>query len=79
MVPKGELNMITPYGYDYVVNRKEQTIMLGVQVLHRNGQTLTAIAHGLNRDGVPTKTGVGVWGHQQVRRLVEREVVGIPS
>ena len=69
-----------PYGYDLqadgetlVKNDAEQAVIAIMRDLRRAGSSLTEIAQELQRRGIPTKTGNGVWIHTAVNAILKRE------
>jgi DNA invertase Pin-like site-specific DNA recombinase len=68
----------TPFGFDRIGGRiaenpSEQAVIGRIQQQRAAGQTLRAIADGLNADEIPTKTG-GKWYASTVKYLLGNEL-----
>ena len=72
----GDVYGPTPYGMTrdgdkLVPNPTEKAVIKGINQAHKRGQSLRAIAKGLNDRGIATKRG-GAWVAATIKRIVER-------
>jgi len=68
---------VIPYGYAWLEGKmvkepREYKIVLKVERLWQSGKSLTAIAHALNDQRVPTRNGKR-WFHCTVGAIIERQ------
>ncbi len=66
-------------GYDkgedgkLVINEEQAKIIRRIYSEYIGGKSSTAIARGLQADGIPTATGKGMWGCSQVMSILQNE------